>query len=184
MNIRLTSLQRRLTAAVAVACTLAAAVSPALADGRWGLLLPYQLSSPSAQLVLIPHSGVPHGIHNGFAIVAAPIGAFVPWYGGLPYYYADDAYRMWTSDPNAYEVVSPPPGAPAPVVNSDQPYAYPLEDQSPEQQARDRYDCHAWAVEESGFDPSQSGDDMTATLTAYYNLALSACLKGRGYSVQ
>jgi hypothetical protein len=33
-------------------------------------------------------------------------------------------------------------------------YAYPLRDQTPEQQDRDRYECHVWAVKQSGFDPS------------------------------
>ena len=34
-------------------------------------------------------------------------------------------------------------------------YVYPAKGQSDEQLAEDRYACHRWAVEESGFDPSQ-----------------------------
>jgi hypothetical protein len=41
----------------------------------------------------------------------------------------------------------PPP--PAPSV-----YFYPTRGQSSEQQDRDRYECHTWAVQQSGFDPS------------------------------
>jgi hypothetical protein len=33
---------------------------------------------------------------------------------------------------------------------------YPANGQTPEQQARDRYDCHVWAVQQSGFDPSHA----------------------------
>ncbi len=33
---------------------------------------------------------------------------------------------------------------------------YPARGQSPEQVARDRYDCHVWAVQQSGFDPSRA----------------------------
>lgn len=33
-------------------------------------------------------------------------------------------------------------------------YVYPARDQSDEQLAEDRYACHRWAIEESGFDPS------------------------------
>jgi hypothetical protein len=33
--------------------------------------------------------------------------------------------------------------------------AYPAAKQTPEQQSRDRYECHSWAVQQSGFDPSQ-----------------------------
>jgi hypothetical protein len=35
-----------------------------------------------------------------------------------------------------------------------QPYIYPGQGQSPEQQDRDRYECHSWAVQQSGFDPT------------------------------
>ena len=33
-------------------------------------------------------------------------------------------------------------------------YVYPAKGQSPEQLDRDRYDCHLWAVRQTGFDPS------------------------------
>ena len=34
---------------------------------------------------------------------------------------------------------------------------YPAQGQSPEQLERDRYDCHIWAVQQTGFDPSRPG---------------------------
>jgi len=34
---------------------------------------------------------------------------------------------------------------------------YPAHGQSADQQERDRYECHLWAVKQSGFDPSQPG---------------------------
>jgi len=34
-------------------------------------------------------------------------------------------------------------------------YVYPAMNQSDEQLAKDRYECHRWAVTESGFDPSR-----------------------------
>ncbi len=33
-------------------------------------------------------------------------------------------------------------------------YAYPMHNQTPEQQSRDRYECSVWAVHQTGFDPS------------------------------
>lgn len=33
-------------------------------------------------------------------------------------------------------------------------FIYPQRGQSPEQQQRDRFDCHQWAVKQSGFDPA------------------------------
>lgn len=35
-------------------------------------------------------------------------------------------------------------------------YIYPNRGQSPEQQSRDRYDCHLWAVQPTGFDPTRA----------------------------
>ena len=34
-------------------------------------------------------------------------------------------------------------------------YVYPSKGQSQEQQDKDRYDCHRWAVQQTGFDPSR-----------------------------
>ncbi|MGR8981693.1 MAG: glycine zipper family protein [Gammaproteobacteria bacterium] len=31
---------------------------------------------------------------------------------------------------------------------------YPAQGQTPDQMSRDRYECHTWAVQQSGFDPS------------------------------
>lgn len=49
-------------------------------------------------------------------------------------------------------VVRPVPDAssrPPPVTL----YMYPAKNQTPEQQNRDRYECHLWAVKQSGYDP-------------------------------
>jgi len=45
--------------------------------------------------------------------------------------------------------VPPPPDKPVTDV-----YAYPQNNQTPDQQERDRYECNTWAVQQSGFDPS------------------------------
>jgi outer membrane lipoprotein SlyB len=49
--------------------------------------------------------------------------------------------------------VEAPPPAPEPAP-STQVYVYPTGGQSEAQLDRDRYECHAWAVKQSGFDPS------------------------------
>jgi hypothetical protein len=46
---------------------------------------------------------------------------------------------------------APPPEQVAEVI------AYPSQGQSPEQLDRDRYECHSWAVKQTGFDPSIPG---------------------------
>jgi Glycine zipper 2TM domain len=48
----------------------------------------------------------------------------------------------------------PPPAAPPPNTTV---YAYPLHNQPPDQQDRDRYECSQWATQQTGFDPSAPG---------------------------
>lgn len=144
----------------------------------------------------------------GFVVVAAPIGLLVPvlppdyatvWIGGVPYYYADDTYYI--STPNGYEVVAPPPGADDSAPPPDAPppgpppgeggssdvFVYPKNGQSEQQQATDKYECHKWAVSQSGFDPTVPGGGVPPELNAEkrseYRRADVACLVGRGYSV-
>jgi hypothetical protein len=69
------------------------------------------------------------------------------------------------------------PGAGAPDV-----YLYPRNHQTDQQMATDRYECHNWAVGQTGYDPTrsaaQSGDQDG------YRRAMIACLDARGYSAR
>jgi hypothetical protein len=71
---------------------------------------------------------------------------------------------------------------------TDNVFIYPKNGQSDEQQATDKYECHKWANQQSGFDPTQSGGgvpaEQNASAHAAYNRAMGACLEGRGYSVK
>jgi hypothetical protein len=51
--------------------------------------------------------------------------------------------------PRPYAPPPPPPDKPVTDI-----YAYPQNNQTPDQQERDRYECNAWAVKQTGFDPS------------------------------
>lgn len=134
-------------------------------------------------------------------VIAAPIGAFVPalpafystvWWGGVPYYYADDTYYTWNGGANEYEVVRTPTGiesggtTQAPPADSI--FVYPKNGQSAEQQAQDRFECHRSAVAATGYDPTVSGGGVPADLArnkrADYMRAQAACLDARGYSVK
>jgi len=136
-----------------------------------------------------------------FVVVAPPFGAFVPmlppfyttvWFGGLPYYYANDTYYVWRESSQGYEVVTPPDGsgdtATTQLPPSEQLYIYPKNGQSEDQQSRDRYECHSWASGQSGFDPTKSGGGVdpqdASSKRGEYNRAMTACLEGRGYSVK
>lgn len=139
---------------------------------------------------------------NGGAWVVwgAPYGLFVPflppyyttiWWGGVPYYYANDTYYTWDDSQQGYEVVQPPAGIESQATTqppaSDQLYAYPKNGQSDAQQQQDRYECHRWAVGQTGFDPTVAAggvpEDQVAQKRDQYFRADVACLQGRGYTV-
>ena len=49
-----------------------------------------------------------------------------------------------------------PSAAPSPSAPTAQVYFYPKAGQTTEQQSRDHYECYNWAMQQTGFDPSQS----------------------------
>jgi hypothetical protein len=128
------------------------------------------------------------------------------WFGGAPYYYANDTYYRYSGG-QGYQVVDPPgdpstaipgpqgpsyDGAPPPAENGpaaeEDMFIYPQNGQSPDQQASDKYECHRWAASQSGFDPTQPGGgvapDQTVAKGSDYKRAKPAYLDGRGYSVR
>jgi hypothetical protein len=143
---------------------------------------------------------------GGFLVVGPPVGLFVAalpafyttvWLGGVPYYYANQTYYQWAADQNGYVVVDPPagadqPGAPPPgaaaAAAADNVYIYPRNGQTQEQQAADRFECHDWAKNQTGFDPTQAGGGVAAgdngSRREQYQRAMGACLEARGYSVK
>jgi len=46
----------------------------------------------------------------GFVFATLPLYYSTVWWGGIPYYYADDVYYRWDPTVSQYETVSPPPG--------------------------------------------------------------------------
>ena len=137
-----------------------------------------------------------------YVVVGPPVGVFVPvlppfyttvWFAGVPYYYANDAYYSWSAQNNGYEVVDPPPGAdtgatpPQPPPPGEHLYVYPKNGQNPDQQSRDQYECYSWAKQQTGFDPTAAGGGAPGQppgSRADYDRAWTACLTGRGYTVQ
>jgi hypothetical protein len=54
-------------------------------------------------------------------------------------------------------VTPPPPRVVAvPTPQPQRIFVYPANGQSPEQTDRDRYECHVWAVQQTGVDPSRA----------------------------
>jgi len=156
----------------------------------------------------ILYRGVHYHYHDGvwyrpsgtrFIVVLPPPGIIVPflppfftivWYGSVPYYYAGGVYYLWYPEHRYYAVAEPPPESEVreQPAGSDEIFIYPKQGQSAEQQAQDRYECHRWAVDQTGFDPSLPGGNVAesdyATKRSDYRRAMKACLEARGYSVQ
>lgn len=136
-----------------------------------------------------------------FVVIAPPFGLIVPflpsyyttiWIGGIPYYYANDVY--YTQAAGGYIVVEPPKGEVSPAASQgdqtsvSQVFIYPREGQSEKKQADDRYECHRWAVSQTGYDPTNQPVNLSETQRiqkrADYQRASAACLDGRGYTVK
>lgn len=157
---------------------------------------------------VIRHRNVAYYYHSGiwyrpsgtrFIVVLPPVGIIVPflppffsivWYGAVPYYYAGGIYYTWYPEHHYYVVAEPPPESELreQPAGSDELFVYPKQGQSEEQQARDRYECHRWAVDQTGYDPSLSGGGVAPAQQAGkrsdYLRAMKAYLEARGYSVQ
>jgi hypothetical protein len=137
----------------------------------------------------------------GFVIVRPPRGLVISvlppyystvWFGGVPYYYADNVYYMAQPDQSGYSVVDPPDNADEPSAAPDSPapqgdlIIYPKNGQSKDQQAADQYECYNWSKGQTGFDPTQPAGGSSGNADQArnnYNRAMSACLQGRGYQV-
>jgi hypothetical protein len=68
----------------------------------------------------------------------------------------------------------------APTGGGAQLFLYPRNGQTDAQIQNDRYECHGWAVNQSGYDPTRPGEGNSAG----YRQAMIACLDARGYSAR
>jgi Outer membrane protein beta-barrel domain len=90
----------------------------------------------------------------------------------------------------AQYVKTPPPteSSAASTSQADELHLYPKNGQTQEQQWADRYECHRWAKNQSGFDPTQQASGAPSSQNASgregYRRAMTACLEGRGYAVR
>lgn len=140
-------------------------------------------------------------------LAALPIGYATYYWGGVPYYYSPQGvYYAYNPDYGQYVVTDPPPvtggavegatapppeGAPGQVAGGDTRgamslFVYPKQGQSQQQTDSDRYQCHQWAVGQTGFDPTNTAANNGASTATpvNYKRAVTACLEARGYSVK
>lgn len=121
-------------------------------------------------------------------------GWWIPWaiIGGAavmaPYYYSP----YYAPPPVIIREQPPVYYQPAPSVtpsSTEKIFVYPRQGQSEELQAKDRYECHNWAVGQTHYDPTQpSVENMPEVqrnqMRADYQRAQGACLDGRGYTAR
>jgi hypothetical protein len=131
------------------------------------------------------------GLGLGLYFATLPLYYSTYYWGGVPYYYADNTYYTYDGNAGQYVTVAPPDGlagqvgAQAPSSAGTDVMAYPKNGQTDEQQKKDKYECHHWATTQSGFDPTQgAAPGASANKRNDYMRAQVACLEGRGYSVQ
>ena len=126
------------------------------------------------------------GLGLGLYFATLPYYYSTYWYGGVPYYYADNTYFLWDPAAGQYRTVAPPAGAPNQPAGQawSELIVYPKNGQSQDQQITDRYECYRWAVSQLGYDPTSAGGGTVRRDLTDYNRAQAACLEARGYSVK
>jgi hypothetical protein len=130
-------------------------------------------------------------------LIFAPHGR--PFLGPPPIFFDGGFYYHGSSSIDTVPYYEPPPGVvqkqppeyPAssvPQSPAERFFVYPRQGQSEEQQAKDRYECHIWAVDQIGWDPTQpTGVVPEAQMNqkrADYQRAMGACLDAREYTVK
>jgi hypothetical protein len=128
------------------------------------------------------------GLGLGLYFATLPVYYSTFWWGGIPYYYADSTYYVWNGTVRQYETVSPPSEiqgqAAAQSPAASELIVYPKNGQAEEQQGKDKFECHRWAAQQTGFDPTEAGGGAAPGKRPDYFRAQAACLEGRGYTVK
>ena len=120
-------------------------------------------------------SRVSVGVGFGYPGFYRPFGYYGGYYGG---YYYPRSYLGFG--------ISPRPRVrrdrAKAEVNNRALYVYPANGQSEQQLADDRYDCHVWSVDSTGFDPTRGAGSREDADD--YARAFTACMEGRHYVVR
>ncbi|MES1981785.1 MAG: DUF6515 family protein [Pseudomonadota bacterium] len=139
-----------------------------------------------------------------FVVTTPPPGVIVPTLppdyavvpaGPVPYYYANGVYYSTAPGGPGYVVVDPPVGfedtttvqdsgsgnffdEPV-VVNSEPNFVYPNGTLTESQMLTDRNECNSWAAGQTGYDAATTPPDTQVYTN--YQVAVKACMEGRGY---
>jgi hypothetical protein len=116
--------------------------------------------------------------YNGYVVTDPPPSAGSADAAGAP----EDSGAAMAAAPAGQQQDYAPQPAPASGAASDV-YVYPRNGQTEQQTSTDRYECHSWAVNQTGFDPTRSSQPGTGS-SPDYRRAMIACLDARGYSAR
>ena len=119
-------------------------------------------------------------VSNSVALASNSVARASNYYS--PYYAAPPV--VIREQPQVY--VQPAPSRP--LSSAERVPVYARQDRSEELQAKDRYECHSWAVSQTHYDPTQPTSGMPEAqlnqMRADYQRAQGACLDGHGYTVK
>jgi hypothetical protein len=111
--------------------------------------------------------------------------------GGFYYHGSSSVDTAPYYEPPPVVVREQPPESPvpsAPPSPIERFFVYPRKGQSEEQQAKDRYECHIWAIGQMGWDPTQPTNVLPEAQmnqkNTDYKRAIGACLDAREYTVK
>ena len=96
-----------------------------------------------------------HPYRSGSHHRTLPRGHNVVWVSGQKYFHHNNIFYQQAA--NGYVVVEQPSAS----TTNNPMYVYPAHGQSPDQQRQDRYECHVWASNQTGFDPSNITSSTT-----------------------
>ncbi|PIP09098.1 MAG: hypothetical protein COX51_00540 [Syntrophobacteraceae bacterium CG23_combo_of_CG06-09_8_20_14_all_50_8] len=133
----------------------------------------------------------PLAVVGGAAVLAPYLeryyAPYYPPYYYEPYYY----YKPYYAAPPVViqEQAQVPSQTTTPAsASAERIFIYPRQGQTEKQQATDRYECHRWAVGQTGYDPTQPPAGLPEAQLSKkrgdYQRAQAACLGGRGYTVK
>ena len=150
----------------------------------------------------IPHPPIPHlpgpipprALLIPLIIFSSPGRPFLgppPIFIDGAFYYDQGHSSNWESSMEtapSYEKLQEYPASARPQLEGEKLLVYPRKGQSEEQQGKDRYECHLWAVGQLGWDPTQpTGIIPEAQVNQKrtdYKRAMGACLDAHGYTVR
>jgi hypothetical protein len=102
------------------------------------------------------------------------------WFGGMPYYYANDVYYVCAPEPECLRGRTATRGCANEQFHCSRGVCYPRNGQTDAQQSEDRYQCHRWATEQTNFDPTRPAGGVAGNVEAARAddlRAMTACLR-------